>query len=144
MPYWEPAGALSDEEQGRWLAAAERIATGIVELAHLDAFVDAAHYRVGFSCAGDVALAAAYEAAIRRERIEARQVAPVVTGRHASAERPRDEVVLPCRPGASDEEITHAVLATMKASHALEFGIVLDGVADTRDAGDADPVSAER
>jgi hypothetical protein len=34
-------------------------------------------------------------------------------------------VTLPCSPFASDEEITHAVLATMKASHALEFGLVL-------------------
>ncbi len=139
LPYWEPAGTGTDEEQRRWLAAAERIATGIVELAHLDAFVDAAHHRVGFSCYGDVALAAAYETAIRRERVEARQVAPIVAARRGGAERPRDEVVLPCRPEASDEEVTHAVLAMMKASHALEFEVILDGAADaTPAAGDAD------
>ena len=122
---WEPRGPLGAEERRRWLVAAERIATGIVELAHLDVFVDAAALRVGFSCDGDTALAAAYEAAIRRENIEARRVAAAVAGRGDDAGRPLDEVTLPCSPAAGDEEITHAVLATMKASHALEFGVVL-------------------
>lgn len=123
---WEPAGPLGAEERRRWLIAAERIATGIVELAHLDVFVDADAQRVGFSCDGDTALAAAYEEAIRRENIEARRVAAAVAGRDDDLGRPLDEVTLPCSPFASDEEITHAVLATMKASHALEFGLVLE------------------
>ncbi len=118
LPLWEPAGPLGPEERRCWTVAAERIAAGIAELAHLDAFVDALHLRVGFSCDGDTELAAAYVRAIRGENVEARQVAPVVAGR---SDLPADEVVLPCRPGASDEEITHAVLAALKASHALEF-----------------------
>ncbi|CAA9569816.1 MAG: hypothetical protein AVDCRST_MAG88-2225 [uncultured Thermomicrobiales bacterium] len=122
---WEPAGPPGADERRRWLVAAERIATGIVELAHLDVFVDAEALRVGFSCDGDAALAAAYEEAIRRENIEARRVAAAIAGRGDDPGRPLDEVTLPCSPFASDEEITHAVLATMKASHALEFGIVL-------------------
>ena len=123
---WEPGGPITTEERRRWLVAAERIATGIVELAHLDVFVDAEALRIGFSCDGDTALAAAYEEAIRRENIEARRVAPTVAGRDDDIGRPLDEVTLPCSPFAGDEEITHAVLATMKASHALEFGIVLE------------------
>jgi hypothetical protein len=55
--------------------------------------------------------------AIATERIEARLVTAVTN-------RPPDDVVLPCRPTATDEEITHAVLAVMKASHALEFPVV--------------------
>ena len=118
LPLWEPAGPLGPEERRRWTIAAERIAAGIAELAHLDAFVDVLNLRVGFSCDGDTDLAAAYERAIREENVAARQVAPAVAGRD---DRPADEVVLPCRPDASDEEITHVVLATLKASHALEF-----------------------
>lgn len=128
LPYWEPATTVGAAERGHWLAAAERIAGGIAELAHLEAFVDAAHYRVGFSCDGDTELAADYARAIRDENVEARQVAPAGT---PDGDAPADEIVLPCRPGASDEEITHAVLAALKASHALEF-IVLP----LSDAGD--------
>ncbi len=115
---------VSPADHARWLAAAERIAAGIAELAHLDAFVDAAAYRVGFSCDGDVALAAAYVTSIARENVEARRIAPVVgPGR---SDRPADEVVLPCRPDTPDEEIRHAVLAALKASHALEFDLEVD------------------
>ena len=120
--YWEPDGLLSDTELRSWLAAAERIATGITVLAHLDAFVDAVSYRVGFSCDGDEELARAYLEAILRENIEARRVAPDVPGRAL----PADEIVLPCAPFASDEMIRQSVLAAMKASHALEFEVSVD------------------
>lgn len=85
--------------------------------------MDSTRYRVGFSCEGDIELAGAYIQAIRRENVEARQVAPV-------SGRPADEVVLPCQPEASDEEITHVVLAALKASHALEFDVTVDLAAD--------------
>lgn len=114
MPYWEPDCEQDVDARQRWFAAADRIATGITELAHLDAFVDPARYRVGFSCGGDADLAFAYALAIQSENVDARAVSP-----HPG--RPADEVLLPCRPDATDEEVTHAVLATMKASHALEF-----------------------
>lgn len=91
-------------------------------LAHLDAFVDAVSYRVGFSCNGDEELAQAYLAAILRENIEARRVAPVVPGRTL----PADELVLPCAPYASDELIRQSVLAALKASHAIEFEVLVD------------------
>jgi hypothetical protein len=117
LHYWEPETPLSPAERSRWLAAAERIATGIALLAHLDAFVDAERLRVGFSCAGNTNLAAAYLRAINAERIDARLVTAV-------ASRPADDIVLPCSPTTTGEEITHAVLAVMKASHALEFPVV--------------------
>lgn len=121
LPYWEAPAAVGEADRRRWLAAAERIAGGIAELAHLEAFVDAEHYRVGFSCEGDAALAGAYARAIGQENIEARQVAPPVANR---AESVADEIVLPCAPGAGEEEIAHAILAAVKASHALEFEVV--------------------
>jgi hypothetical protein len=33
---------------------------------------------------------------------------------------------LPCRPNATDEEIKHAVLASVKAAHAVEFISITD------------------
>lgn len=119
LPFWEPSRPLDDTERQRWFAAAERIATGISILAHRDAYVDVVRAHVGFRCDHDVALASAYERAIRGERIDARRIAPI-PGREA------DEIVLPCRPDATDEEIHHVVLAVMKASHALEFDIAWD------------------
>lgn len=116
---------MAPADRARWLVAAERIATGIAELAHLDAFVDEAHLRVGFSCDGDTVLAAAYVASIGRENVEARRVAPAVAAQPGRA-LPADEVLLPCRPDAPDEEIRHAVLATLKASHALAFDLAVD------------------
>lgn len=127
LAYWEPDGPVDDDRRAQWIRNAERIATGLVELAHLPAFVDPRSYRVGFFCDGDIELAGAYVESIMVERIEARQVSPPVPeSANGSAARPADEVVLPCRPEADDEEIIHAVLATMKASHALEFQIVVD------------------
>src|SRR5690606_2101716 len=118
-----PETPPSDDERRSWLLAAERIALGVVPLAHVDAFVDVARYRVGFSCESDVDLAKAYVRAIRRENVEARQVAAV-------SGRPADEIILPCRPDASDAEITHVVLAALKASHALEFDVIVDLASD--------------
>jgi hypothetical protein len=145
LAYWEPVGPVSEADRRQWIRNAERIATGLMELAHLPAFVDPRSYRVGFFCDGNTELARSYVEAINAERIEARQVSPPLPGstsgdgkeslarraaklvtRLQDDELPADEVVLPCRPDAEDEEIVHAVLATMKASHALEFEVVLD------------------
>lgn len=128
LVYWRPDGPVSEAARKQWIQNAERIATGLLELAHLPAFVDPRSFRVGFFCEGDVDLASAYVEHINAERVEARQVSPPVPERTNGGgdELPADEVVLPCRPDAEDEEIVHAVLATMKASHALEFQVVLD------------------
>lgn len=121
-PYWEPERDLTADEFASWLQNAERIATGITVLAHLDAFIDAENLRVGFSCEGNEELAAAYLTSILNENIEARRVAPVTSGRNL----PADEIVLPCKPFADDEYVQQSVLAAMKASHALEFETILE------------------
>jgi hypothetical protein len=142
LSYWQPGALLGDDERRQWLEAAERIVRGLRLLAHLDAFTDARALRVGFTVGGDEALAARYVAAIAQENVEARQTSAmpdqtVVPPRGAvrralrrivdrlTASLPADEVLLPCAPHASSEEITHVVLAALKASHALEFGIEL-------------------
>jgi hypothetical protein len=58
-----------------------------------------------------------------RENIECLRVAPLVEGR----DLPAAEIVLPCKPFATDELVTQSVLAAMKASHALEFETTWDG-----------------
>lgn len=145
LSFWEPDGNVSESARRQWVLNAERIATGLMELAHLPAFVDPRSFRVGFFCDGDIKLAIAYERAITSENVEARRVSPPLPGtaggpngpslarkatklvlRLEEDELPADEIVLPCRPDAEDEEIVHAVLATMKASHALEFEVVVD------------------
>jgi hypothetical protein len=124
----------------RWLRASERIATGLRVLAHLDAFTDVRRLTVGFSLAGDEALAARYVDAIRDEHVDARTSSAgneQPTGaprfrllsaamRTIAGNLPADEVLVPCSPEATDEEITHVVLAVLKASHAIEFGDDLD------------------
>lgn len=123
LSMWVPSGEIGAEDRARWLAAAERIATGLTVLAHLDAFVDAEHLRVGFSCEGDTDLAREYVWAIFGENVAARQAAPIIPGR---TDVPADEVLLPCAPWASDDDIKHVVLATVKASHGLEFDVDVD------------------
>jgi hypothetical protein len=136
---WEPDGALTPDEHMSWLAAAERIATGISILAHLEPFIDAQRLRVGFTCDGDAGLAARYEAAILAENIACERVAiPLpaagsITGQLArrllgatGADLPADEIALPCRPDATDEQIQQAVLAVMKAAHVIEFDLQLE------------------
>ena len=49
-------------------------------------------------------------------------MAPDVPGR----DLPAAEIVLPCKPFASDELVTQSVLAAMKASHAIEFETIWD------------------
>jgi hypothetical protein len=127
-----------------WLADAERIATGITILAHLEPFIDVERLRVGFTCRGDVELASRYEAAILAENIACERIATplpeagTILGRVArrllgagSGDLPPDEIALPCRPDATDEQIQQAVLAVMKAAHAIEFDLELE----TADSG---------
>jgi hypothetical protein len=142
LRYWEPDRALDPTGRRQWLQAAERIARGVQLLAHLDAFTDARTLRVGFALNGNTALAERYVEAIGRENVEARRSSPApqpdsssgglglrvmrrVLSRVAGS-LPADEVLLPCGPEATSEEIKHVVLAALKASHALEFGIDLD------------------
>lgn len=136
LKLWSPAGELSAAERSAWLVAAERIATGITVLAHLEPFIDMQRLRVGFTCGGDADLAARYEASILEENIACERVATplpdasTIVGRFARrllgtgpGDLSADEIALPCRPDATDEEIQQAVLAVMKAAHAIEFDL---------------------
>ena len=136
---WSQGGDLSADDRMSWLAAAERITTGITILAHLEPFIDMERLRVGFTCGGNVDLAARYEASILDENIGCERVATPLpdadslVGRVARrllgtgpGDLPADEIALPCRPDASDEEIQQAVLAVMKAAHAIEFDLELE------------------
>lgn len=49
---------------------------------------------------------------------------------------PATEILLPCKPFATDEYITQSVLAAMKASHAIEFEVVWDEDAPVEPAAD--------
>lgn len=82
--------------------------------------------RVGFFCYGDANLSSAYERAILDENVEG-QCVDVTEQPRVGPGCHRGEIILPCRPGASDEQITHVVLAVMKASHALEFETIVMG-----------------
>jgi hypothetical protein len=115
--YWEPAGPIGEDERAHWLAAANRIGSGLATLAHLSVTVDGELFVVAFSCGKDVKLAANYEKAILRENLEARLI---------EAADGSIGVALPCRPDATDEEIKHAVLAGVKAAHAVEFIPITD------------------
>lgn len=108
---------MDAEDRARWAAAAVRIRSGLATLAHLTATVDPDLLVVAFGCGRDLTLATAYERAIRVENIEARLIE---AGDGAYG------IALPCRPGATDEEITHVVLAGLKAAHAIEFVAITD------------------
>ena len=141
LDFWRPEDSIDDATRQRWLRAGERVATGLRVLAHLDAFTDVRRLTVGFSLAGDENLAERYVKAIRDEHIDARLSSPIDDRTHdadagrrgllSAARRllagnlARDEVLLPCRPDATDEEIKHVVLAALKASHALQYGLPL-------------------
>jgi hypothetical protein len=112
LPYWEPSLGVGDDERASWLAAANRIASGLSALAHLSVTVDPNLCVVAFSCGRDLKLASNYEGAIRAENLDAR-IVEAADGEFG--------VALPCRPDAADEEIRHAVLAGVKAAHTVEF-----------------------
>jgi hypothetical protein len=139
LEMWSPENDLGAEGHERWLAAAERIATGITILAHLEPFIDTERLRVGFTCGGDVAVAERYEASILDENISCERVATPLpepdsfVGRFArrllnteTDGLPADEIALPCRPDATDEQIQQAVLAVMKAAHVIEFDLEIE------------------
>jgi hypothetical protein len=117
LPYWEAADPITPAMRAAWLAAANRIASGLEYLAHLPVTVDPDLLVVAFSCGEDGKLAARYVDVIERENLEARLI-EAGDGSYG--------VALPCRPEATDDEIKHTVLAGVKAAHALEFVPITD------------------
>ena len=110
LPYWQPDAPVSSADRAAWLLAARRIGIGLRELAHVRAEVDEELLTLAFACAS-MRSAIAYEGAIRSEKVAARIVEDG-TGMAG--------VALPCRPGATDDEVKHVVLAVVKAAHTVD------------------------
>ncbi len=112
-----PAPDLDEEARAAWRTNAYRVALGIELVAHLEPIVDPERLYVGF-CAASAELAHLLAQAICRENVEAAtaRAHPGMTQESAC------DVILPCRPDASDEEVDHAVLAATKAAHAYFCG----------------------
>ena len=113
LTYWETDERWSPDDASarRWLSVAGRIATGIAEIAHLTATVEPALRLLAVGTGPDATDARALRDAILAERVEA---VLVVGAGHEHG------VALPCGPAFTDEEITHVVLACMKATHAVD------------------------
>lgn len=111
MPYWRPTAGADAATHAAWETAAYRVALGVEVVAHMEPVLDTDRLAVGL-CAASSNLAAALCAAVIREGVAA-EVGEAHRGADAC------DVLLPCRPGAPDEEIDHAVLAAVKSSHAL-------------------------
>jgi hypothetical protein len=87
-----------------------------VELvAHLEPILAPDEMCVGFCCDSED-LACAFV-----ERIQAENVGAACAAAHpgASGQTRACDVVLPCAPGFTSEEIDHVVLAAVKASHGI-------------------------
>ncbi len=108
-----PAPDLDEEARAAWRSRAYRIALGVELVAHLEPIVDPERWYVGF-CVGSAELATLLAQAIRRENVGA---APA-RAHPGMAQDTACDVILPCRPEATDEEVDHAVLAATKAAHA--------------------------
>lgn len=115
LPLWRPPDDPTDEQRRAWLEAGRRIATGVELVAHLEPILAVDELRVGFCCDSEEL------AAMIAERILTENVGAETCRAHPGGVNQNEacDVVLPCRPGASSEEIDHAVLAAVKASHGL-------------------------
>ncbi|MFT4039296.1 MAG: hypothetical protein QM692_14005 [Thermomicrobiales bacterium] len=110
LPIRELAGPLAASVRAAWLRAAQRIAAGVWELAHLPVTIDDEQMLLAFIDLNDpgVTAAADWVQAIRSENVEARLL---LDGAGQAG------VQLPCAPDFGDEEIRHVVLACVKAAH---------------------------
>ncbi len=108
LPIWEPEAPLDAATRHAWGLAAQRIATGLRELAHLPVTADDDQAIIAFPEPEGVTAAAEWVRSIRGENVEARLL---LDGAGNAG------VQLPCRPDFSDEEIRHVVLACVKAAH---------------------------
>lgn len=114
LPLWTPDGPLDEEAHAAWRTLAYRIALGVELVGHLEPVVDEDRLYVGF-CGRSAELAKLLRDAVQRENVDAAvaQAHPGMTQDEAC------DVVLPCRPDATPEEVEHAVLAAVKAAHAF-------------------------
>ena len=118
LPIWEPTAPLDAATRQAWSRRAQRIATGLRELAHLPVTVDGEQAIIAFPEPEGVTAAADWVQAIRSENVEARLL--LDGAGHAG-------VQIPCGPDFGDEEIRHVVLACVKAAHVgLEPAVPMD------------------
>lgn len=108
LPIWEPEAFLDAATRHAWGLVAQRIATGLRELAHLPVTADDEQAIIAFPAPEGVSAAAEWVQAIHSENIEARLL---LDGAGNAG------VQLPCAPDFGDEEIRHVVLACVKAAH---------------------------
>jgi hypothetical protein len=106
---------LSADDCAAWRTAANSIALGVELVAHLEPILAPEAMLVGFCCDSEDL------AGVFVERIEAENVGAECAAVHpGSAGQTRAcDVVLPCAPGFTAEEIDHVVLAAVKASHGI-------------------------
>ena len=81
---------------------------------HLEPIVDTDRLYVGF-CGHSPDLAVMLKDAVLRENVGA----GVAKAHPGMAQDDACDVILPCNPNATDEEVNHAVLAAVKAAHAF-------------------------
>ena len=93
---------------------AYRIALGVELVGHLEPVVDDERLYVGF-CGHSPDLALLLKDAVLLEN-----VAADVAKAHPGMEQDHAcDVLLPCSPSATEDEVNHAVLAAVKAAHAF-------------------------
>jgi len=127
LPLWVPPPHLGAEARAAWRTNAYRLALGVELVAHLEPIVDLDRLYVGF-CVASAELAKLLAGAIRRENVDA----ATARAHPGMAQDSTCDVILPCRPDATDEEIDHAVLAATKAAHAYFCGPPPAGLDGTR------------
>src|SRR5690242_5071709 len=108
LPIWEPEEPLDAAIRDAWSGVAQRIATGLRELAHLPVTAADDQAIIALPEPEGVAAAAGWVQAIRSENVDARLL---LDGAGNAG------VQLPCQPDFGDEEIRHVVLACVKAAH---------------------------
>ena len=114
LPLWQAGPDVDAATRSAWQTVAYRLALGIELVAHLEPIVDPDRLYVGF-CAHSHELAGMLVEAVLKENVGA-----VVARAHPGMDQETAcDVILACRPGATDEEVHHAVLAGTKAAHAF-------------------------
>lgn len=125
LPLWQPPGEVSDELRRAWVESGQSIALGVELVAHLEPILAIEELQVGFCCDSEDL------ADLLVDRIKAENIDAERTRAHPGGinQYQACDVTLPCRPGASREEIDHVVLAAVKASH----GVLCPRVAPSRE-----------
>ena len=114
LPLWTPAGPLDEAAARTWRTLAYRIALGVELVGHLEPVVDDERLYVGF-CGHSPEVAALLKDAVLLENVDA-----ALAKAHPSMEQDDAcDVILPCSPDATEDEINHAVLAAVKGAHAF-------------------------